>query len=101
MIVWDSNDDWAPCVKHGKCAMCKERLNFPFVVWWPDNFQGYDDCTKFVCDKCCESMCRGFSIDMREITTAKKVERLGFNRAAKRAAVSGGFLYTTGTSNKQ
>jgi hypothetical protein len=43
----------------------------------------------------------GFSFDMRQIKNAKEVERLGFDRAGKQAAVSGGFLYTTGTTNKQ
>jgi hypothetical protein len=46
-------------------------------------------------------MCRGLSIDMKQIVTAKEVERLGFRRAAKRAVASGGFLYTMGTNNKQ
>jgi hypothetical protein len=103
MIVWDASDGWAPCVRHGKCAMCRGRLRFPFVIWWPDNPKKDDDdadSTRFICDGCCDSMCRGFSVDMRQISTAKKVERLGFDRAGRQAAVSGGFLYA-GADNKQ
>jgi hypothetical protein len=105
MIVWDANDAWAPCVKHGKCIMCRGRLSFPFVYWQArtQNRNGNirDDGGRFICGECCDDMCRGFSIDMKQIATAKKVERLGFTYAAKGAAVSGGLLYTTGTGNKQ
>jgi hypothetical protein len=96
MIVWDESDGWAPCVRHGTCAMCEGRLRFPFVVWWVFKFDPANpdkDCTRFICDSCCDSMCRGFSIDMRQISTAKKVERMGFRQAGRQAAVSGGFLY--------
>jgi hypothetical protein len=73
------------------------------VVWWASTQAGdyEDDGTRFICSECCDNMCRGFSVDMNQIATAKKVERLGFCRASKQAAVSGGFLYTTGTGNKQ
>jgi hypothetical protein len=105
MIVWDANDVWAPCEKHGECVMCRGPLRFPFVLWHArtqnQNGNYDDDGTRFICDKCCDSMCRGFSIDMKQIATAKEVERLGFHRAGRQAAVSGGFLYTTGTGNKQ
>jgi hypothetical protein len=104
MIVWDAGDVWAPCEKHGKCIMCRGRLSFPFVLWHADtqnNDNIEDDGTRFICGKCCDNMCRGFSTDMKQIATAKEVERLGFSHAAKGAAVSGGFLYTTGTSNNK
>jgi hypothetical protein len=104
MIVWDASDCWAPCVKHGRCVICRGRLRFPFVLWHafaPDRYDNpEDDGTRFICDECCDSMCRGFSIDMKQIATAKKVEQLGF-RVGRQAAVSGGFLYTTGMGNKQ
>jgi RecA-family ATPase len=32
MIVWDANDVWAPCEKHGECVMCRGPLRFPFVA---------------------------------------------------------------------
>jgi hypothetical protein len=105
MIVWDANDSWAPCVKHCKCLVCRGRLSFPFVYWQArtQNKNGniVDDGGRFICGECCDDMCRGFSFDMRQIKNAKEVERLGFDRAGKQAAVSGGFLYTTGTTNKQ
>jgi hypothetical protein len=101
MIVWDEDDVWAPCEKHGTCTMCQGRLSFPFVLWHARTTRADDDGARFICGECCDSMCRGFSADMKQIATSKEVERLGFYRAGRRAAVSGGFLYTTGTGNKQ
>jgi hypothetical protein len=37
---------------------------------------------------------------MQQITTAEKARRLGFHRAAKQAAVSGGFLWTNETTEQ-
>jgi hypothetical protein len=72
---------------------------------WDPPFCDEDDSAepelKFICGECCVDMCRGLSLDMKRIETAKKVERMGFHRAARQAAVGGGFLYTTGTDNKQ
>jgi len=42
-------------------------------------------------------MCHGFSLDMKQIVKAKEVTRMGFHRAARQAAVSGGFLWTNET----
>jgi hypothetical protein len=103
MIIWDEKDPWGPR-RGDKCALCRGPLRVPLVVWHahengdPDEYDGY---ARFFCGECCADICSGFSYDLRQITTAKKVERLGFRRAGKQAAVSGGFLYTTGTSNKQ
>jgi len=84
--------------------MCRGRLSFSFVYWQArtQNRNGNlrDDGGRFICGECCDDMCRGFSSDMKQIATAKKVERLGFRDASKRAAVSGSLLYTTET-NKQ
>ena len=85
--------------------MCHGRLRPPLVVWHPSYRGEDDDCDnyhgRFICGECCTSMCRGLSIDMKQIVTAKEVGRLGFRRAAKRVVASGRFLYTTGTNNKQ
>jgi len=103
MIIWNQDDPYGPCGED-RCTMCRGRLRAPLVVWHPscrgedeDNYQGYG---RFICGECCGDMCQGLSIDMKRIVTAKKVERLGFRHAAKRAAVSGGFLMS-GTDNKQ
>jgi hypothetical protein len=105
MIVWDREDPWGPN-KRDVCVMCHGQLHPPLIVWHTafdgegdegDNYQF----GKFICNKCSVWMCHGLSLDMKQIVTAKKVGRLGFHRAGKRAAVSGGFLYTTGTNNKQ
>jgi hypothetical protein len=102
MIVWDKENPWGPNAKD-RCAICLGQLHLPVVVWntgYVDN-EGYSvPHEAFICNKCCRDMCRGFSLDMKQIVTAKEVERLGFHHAAKQAAVSGGFLYTT-KSNKQ
>jgi hypothetical protein len=102
MIIWDANDTWAlwrsPNSKcPNKCTICQGRLFYPFVAWFPTIRPGQD---AFICNECCAEMCRGFSRDLRQIQTAKEVGRLGFRHVARRAAVSGGFLYTT-KSNKQ
>ena len=74
---------------------------------WSPNFRGDDNDErepfdeKFICGECCLEMGHGLSIDLKRVETAKKVEHMGFHRAAKRTAVSGGFLYTTETDNKQ
>jgi hypothetical protein len=106
VVIWDESDPWAACVCHTKCTLCRGRLRLPFAMWIgssreedPDGW--IEDATTFICSECCTDMCRGLSIDMKQIVTAKEVGRLGFHRAARRAAVSGGFLYTTGTDNKQ
>ena len=106
MIIWNEGDPYAACMRHTKCTLCRGRLRLPFAVWiqsareeCPDGWM--EDATAFICSECCTEMCRGFSIDMKHIVTAKEVGRLGFHCAARRAAVSGGFLYTTGTNNKQ
>jgi hypothetical protein len=86
--------------------MCHGRLRPPLIVWQTSSRGegGEDDdykFEKFICNECCIWMCHGLSLDMKRIVTAKDVERLGFHRAGRQAAVSGGFLYTTGTGNKQ
>jgi len=106
MIIWDEEHPCSPR-KHHRCVMCCGRLRPPLVLWSP-SFRGDDNDErepfdeKFICGECCLEMSRGLSIDLKRVETAKKVEHMDFHRtAAKRAAVSGGFLYTTGTNNKQ
>jgi hypothetical protein len=105
MIIWDKGDPYAVCVR-GKCSLCRGRLRFPFVVWIgssrEENPDGWiEDATAFICDECCADMCRGFSSDMRQIVTAKQIERLGFHSyAARRSAVSGGLLYGAETGKQ-
>jgi hypothetical protein len=101
MIIWDENDPWGPRSKD-RCVMCEGRLRPPLVMWDPlSRSDDHDGSLRFFCSECCVGMCGGLSLDMRRIATAKEVGRLGFHRAGKQAAVSGGFLYTTGTGNKQ
>ena len=99
MIIWDEKEPWTPSSRD-RCVMCKGRLQPPLVMWDPLHTSDDHD-VRYFCGECCEQMCRGLSSDMKQITTAKKVERLGFPRVGRQAAVSGGFLYTTGTGNKQ
>jgi hypothetical protein len=105
MIIWDEKDLWVP-IRDKRCEMCCGRLQPPFVAWHPQ-FRGEDseiendEYLRFFCGECCTQMRRGFSADLRQMATAKEVRRLGFHHAARGAAVSGGFLYTTRTSNKQ
>jgi hypothetical protein len=78
-------------------------LRLPFVVWIDscreEHLDGWiEDATAFICSECCIEKYRGLSSDMRRITTAKEIERLGFHCTA--GAVSGGFLMS-GTNNKQ
>jgi hypothetical protein len=94
MIIWDETDPWGP-KKDDRCKMCCGRLRLPVVMW------DLDFRTTYFCSECCAQMGRGFSSDLRQMATAKEVRRLGFHHAARRAAVSGGFLYTTGTDNEQ
>ncbi len=102
MIIWDEKDVWGPDAED-RCVLCRGRLRPPLVVWHAhrrgddDEYDGY---ARFFCGECSAEICGGFSRDLRQIETAKKVERLGFRHAARRAAVSGGFLYTT-KGNKQ
>jgi hypothetical protein len=101
MIIWDEKEPWRPGSKD-KCVMCEGQLQPPLVMWDPlHNSDEHDGNVRYFCGECCEQMRREFSNDMKQIATAKKVERLGFHRAGRQAAVSGGFLYTTGTDNKQ
>jgi hypothetical protein len=102
MIIWDEKDPWGPNAKD-RCVICLGRLHLPVAAWNAGHVddEGYTVAHEaFICNECCHDMCRGFSIDMKQIVTAKKVERLGFRHASKQAAVSGGFLYA-GTGNKQ
>jgi hypothetical protein len=119
MIIWDANDPYGG--RGEKCVMCTGRLVVPYVLWevhlqggvngagcrCGDECERPNDCgcdfyaARYFCARCCVAMSRGFSIDMRRVETARKVERLGFPGAGKQAAIGGGFLYTTGTSNKQ
>ena len=71
------------------------------VVSGEDSEIGNDEYLRFFCGEGCAQMGRGFSADLRQMATAKEVRLLGFHHAARGAAVSGGFLYTTGTGNKQ
>jgi hypothetical protein len=102
-IIWDENDQWGPG-KHDRCVMCRGRLSPPLVMWFT-SFRGGDDAAddelKFICSECCAEMGRGLSDDMRQIATAREVQHLGFHRAGKRAAVSGGFLIKEITTTKQ
>ena len=103
MIIWDEKDPWGPG-RDDKCVLCRGQLQVPLVVWHPSprgDDDEYDTYARFFCGECCAEICGGFSRDLKQISTAKKVEHLGFRRASKQAAVSGGFLYTAGTNNKQ
>lgn len=107
MIVWDDTEPmFGDCVhKKRKCSFCYTRVRFPFVVWdrsSREEIDGwYEGITTFICSECCVEMNHGLAADMRGIKTARDAERMGFGRAARRAAVSGGLLYTTGAGNKQ
>jgi hypothetical protein len=104
MIIWNEKDPWGPG-RDDKCTLCRGQLRPPLVVWHPSDRSNsdeyYDNFARFFCGECCAEICGGFSLDLKQISTAKKVERLGFRRAGKQAAISGGFLYTTGSGNKQ
>jgi hypothetical protein len=101
MIIWDEKDPWGPR-SVDTCVMCRGRLQPPLVMWdLLSRSDDHDGNLRFFCSGCCAQMGRGFSLDLGQMATAREVRRLGFHRAAKRAAVSGGFLYTTGTGNKQ
>jgi hypothetical protein len=104
MIIWDNGEPYGPR-KGDRCVFCRGPLHPPLVMWHAP-YCGDDDAAepryeKFICSECCIDMRRGLSLDLKRMGTAKAVERLGFDRAARRAAVSGGLLYTMGTNNKQ
>lgn len=106
MIIWDDKDPWGP-EKHHRCIMCRGRLRPPLIVWHArvndeEDDNGDDDFfgQRFICGPCAVWMCRGLSLDMRGIEKAKEIERLGFNRAAKQAAISDGFLWTGETAKQ-
>ena len=92
MIVWKPDDPWRPG-KTDRCAICRGNLRPPIVAWSASY-------TAYFCADCCVQMCRGFAADMRVIKTFKEVQRLGFGLAAEPAAVSGGFLYASDTSEQ-
>ena len=104
MIIWNADDPWGPG-KDDKCIMCRGRLHPPLVVWHPsyrgEDEEGACDYGKFICNACCLGMGRGLWLDMQRIETAKKVGRLGFRQATKRAAEGGKVLCETNTTTKQ
>jgi hypothetical protein len=95
MIVVTERDPYYGHIKHHECSHCRNPLTVPYMAW-----TGLGDETLFICGKCCEWIKHGFCIDLHRIATMMEAIRMGFD-VPNVGAVSGGFLYTTGTSNKQ
>jgi hypothetical protein len=99
MIVMEDGEFYS-ARKSDRCCHCGKSLTFPYMAW--DGWQTGDEYSRiYICGQCCEWIARGFSADLRNIVKVRALQRMGFYEGSKQAAVSGGFLYTDGTSDKQ
>jgi hypothetical protein len=83
--------------KGNACTFCDKPLTIPYMSWLCSSETIK---TLFICGQCCEWIARGFSLDLRNAATALKLKRMGFHEGMKKAAISGGFLYTSGANDK-
>jgi len=103
MILWEQDNAYGLCQGWGKCATCGGGLNFPFVVWFSTdqgNPANLGEKVVFFCSECSADMYLGFSSDMQQMATAKKIKAMGFHKAAQQGAISGGFVWTDKTAKQ-